>query len=83
VRDFHTENREYSRTADVNFSRFACKTPYLAKELAKLPARFAPNPVMMMWTGCTRLKIRVLTTRDFRLTFFLEGVEQDRSLTAS
>jgi hypothetical protein len=43
----------------------------------------AQFPVMGLWTTCTRLKIHLLTERDFRLTFFPEGVELNRSLTAS
>jgi hypothetical protein len=33
--------------------------------------------------GCTRLKTRVLTKAYFSLTGKIEGVQQDRSLTAS
>jgi hypothetical protein len=43
----------------------------------------APNPVICLWTGCTRLKMHGVTERDFLLTEFIEGVQQDRSLTAS
>jgi hypothetical protein len=43
----------------------------------------APNPVIRLWTGCTRLKMHGVTERDFSLTEFIEGVQQDRSLTAS
>ncbi len=43
----------------------------------------ALNPVMGLWTGCTRLKMHIVTKSDFSLTEIIEGVQQDRSLTAS
>jgi hypothetical protein len=36
-----------------------------------------------LWTACTRLKTCVLTNAYFSLTEKIEGVQQDRSLTAS
>jgi hypothetical protein len=49
----------------------------------KLEKGIAPKPVTGLWTGCTRLKIHVLTNAYFSLTEKIEGVEQHCSLTAS
>jgi hypothetical protein len=43
----------------------------------------APNLVIGLWTGCTRLKKQIVAAPNFSLTPKLEGVQQDRSLTAS
>jgi len=43
----------------------------------------AQNPVMGLWTACTRLKKQLVAGVVFRLTIFTGGVKQDRSLTAS
>jgi hypothetical protein len=43
----------------------------------------AQFPVRGLCTACTRLKTRVVTNAYFRLTKKIEGVQQDRSLTAS
>jgi hypothetical protein len=50
---------------------------------AKTILRFAQFPVRGLCTACTRLKTRVVTNAYFRLTKKIEGVQQDRSLTAS
>jgi hypothetical protein len=49
----------------------------------KLFSGTALFPVMRLWTACTPLKTRVLTNAYFSLTEKIEGVQQDRSLTAS
>ena len=59
------------------------ETRRLARGLRGAVRRIAPNPVRGLWTACTRLKIRVLTSAYFSLTEKIEGVQQDRSLTAS
>jgi hypothetical protein len=53
------------------------------RDLRKTNSAPAPNPVICLWMGCTRLKMHGVTERDFSLTEFIEGVQQDRSLTAS
>src|SRR5271166_2083042 len=59
------------------------ETPHPEPGLEEMVWGIAPNPVMGLWTGCTRLKIRVLTSAYFPLTEKTEGVQQDCSLTAS
>jgi hypothetical protein len=56
---------------------------YWVRLLAKVNPGAAPFPVSGLWTACTRLKIHVLTNAYFSLTEKIEGVQQDRSLTAS
>ena len=58
-------------------------TPRLALDLCKLNRRIAPNPVMGLWTGCTRLKIQIVADAEFRLTKKIGSVQQDCSLTTS
>jgi hypothetical protein len=57
--------------------------PRQLRLLAKVDFPPAPFPVRRLWTGCTRLKTRVLTKPYFSLTEKMEGVQQDRSLTTS
>jgi hypothetical protein len=55
----------------------------LARVLRELFEPTAQNPVIPLWTACTRLKTHAVKTRDFSLTQKIEGVQQDRSLTPS
>jgi len=64
----------------VNESR---KTPHRIRLSRKSIEALAPNPGRRLWTACTRLKMHVLTNVHFSLTEKIEGVQQDRSLTAS
>src|SRR5580704_3670797 len=57
--------------------------PRLTRLSRKMRCSTAPNPVRGLWTTCTRLKRQVLTNAHFSLTENVEGVQQDRSLTAS
>jgi hypothetical protein len=57
--------------------------PRRARLLAKIDFMAAPFPVRGLWMACTALKRRVLTKAYFSLTEKIEGVQQDRSLTAS
>ncbi|MGB2602000.1 MAG: hypothetical protein WBC78_00285, partial [Candidatus Sulfotelmatobacter sp.] len=59
------------------------ETPRPTRNARKVCYGVAPKLVMGLWTACTRLKIRVLTSAYFSLTEKIEGVQQDCSLTAS
>jgi hypothetical protein len=61
----------------------SCEKPRRARLLAKIDFMAAPFPVRGLWMACTALKRRVLTKAYFSLTEKIEGVQQDRSLTAS
>jgi hypothetical protein len=50
---------------------------------AKSWAPAAPIPGRYLWNSCSRLKKQIVTIGDFSLTEKIEGVQQDRSLTAS
>jgi hypothetical protein len=75
--------RGFARMCILIWDNESGEKPRPARGLQKIHFSSAPFPVMRLWTGCTRLKIRVLTTCDFSLTENIEGVQQDRSLTAS
>jgi hypothetical protein len=59
------------------------KRPVWAQVSEKCVCQNAPNPVIGLWTGCTRLKKQIVAALSFLLTPKLEGVQQNRSLTAS
>jgi hypothetical protein len=70
------------------FERFSCRNefsenPRRAWLLERAALGAAPFPVRGLWMACTWLKRRVLTNAYFSLTHKIEGVQQDRSLTAS
>jgi hypothetical protein len=83
VRDFHKLETEARRLFTSTCINAEYEKPRLVRGLPETVSRSAPNPVMGLWTGCTRLKTRVVTERDFSLTERIEGVQEDRSLTAS
>jgi hypothetical protein len=83
VPDFHNRETESSAGFTSTHINTAGENPRLKRGLQGLLCRFAPNPVTGLWTACTRLKRQVLTNAHFSLTGKIEGVEQDRSLTAS
>src|SRR5256885_8535761 len=82
-RDFHRSAASGNASAPFIYGNEFCGNPHLARALAKVDFGAAPFPVMGLWTARTRLKTRVLTNAYFSLTQKLEGVQQDRSLTAS
>jgi|ERR1035437_1609439 hypothetical protein len=83
VLDFHKRKVEFFPAFTSIWIDAECETPRLARDLRKTTSGAAPNPVMRLWTGCTRLKTHLLTERGFSLTEKVEGVQQDCSLTAS
>jgi hypothetical protein len=66
----------------VSGNEFSGKPP-LVRLLANVNSEAAPFSVTSLWTACTCLKTGVLTKAYFSLTQKIEGVQQDRSLTAS
>jgi hypothetical protein len=66
-----------------NYEKEFSGKPRRARLLAKIDFISAPFPVRGLWMACTALKRRVLTKAYFSLTEKIEGVQQDRSLTAS
>jgi hypothetical protein len=81
--DFHKrENDSCQRFRSIHINIIG-KTRVWRGVLRKINSRSAPNPVTGLWTGCTRLKKQTVTGACFRLTKIIEGVQQDRSLTAS
>jgi hypothetical protein len=83
VRDFHKATIKVLAAFLFTPATVMGETPRLARSLRETVLRPAPNPVMGLWTGCTRLKTQIVTKRDFPLTKKIESVQQDRSLTAS
>ena len=76
--------------SDIQFRTLWARTYFKIRQTPQstpfprdLLRHLAPNPVTGLWTACTRLKIHVLTNAYFSLTGEIEGVQQDRSLTAS
>jgi len=61
----------------------SCGNPRLTRLPRKTYSAAALFPVIGLWTGCTRLKMQIVTECKFSLTEKIEGVQQDRSLTAS
>jgi hypothetical protein len=83
VLDFHKLETEARRLLTSTCINAEYEKPRLVRGLPETVSGSAPNPVMRLWTGCTRLETHVVTGRDFSLTEKTEGVQQDRSLTAS
>jgi hypothetical protein len=83
VLDFHKrETTVQFRTRSIHINERREK-PQLARVSRKVHSVAAPFSGTGLWTGCTRLKKQIVTTASFRLTEKIEGVQQDRSLTAS
>src|SRR5579872_1834862 len=80
VRDFHRGVTKGLKAPNIDSSR---ANPRWMRRFAESWPEVAPNPVTGLWTGCTRLKKQIVAGACFRLTENLEGVQQDRSLTAS
>jgi hypothetical protein len=83
ARDFHKRQIEFFPGVKSTCLHSSGENTRLGRTLQRINGRPAPNPVVGLWTGCTRLKTYVVMKRDFSLTGFVEGVQQDRSLTAS
>jgi hypothetical protein len=83
VRDFH--NPETASVLAHYIDSYQCcgRNSAFGAGLREMGFGIAPNPVTALWTACTRLKTHVLTNAYFSLTEKIEGVQQDRSLTAS
>jgi hypothetical protein len=81
--DIHTPETEPSFPIHIDLREFIPRKLNPGAGFARARERAAQNPVIRLWTGCTRLKIQRLTDADFSLTQDLEGVKQDRSLTPS
>src|ERR1700721_3066566 len=83
VQDFHRRETTSGATLAPTSIHEGRGTPRLARVFARAGPAAAPKLVTGLWTSCTRLKTGVVTKSDFRLTIFIEGVEQDLSLTSS
>src|ERR1700686_1923460 len=83
VRDFHMRHVKFFPDAHIDSCQYRERKPRLTRDLREANCGSAPIPVTCLWMACTRLKRHVLTSAYFPLTGKTEGVQQDRSLTAS
>jgi hypothetical protein len=81
--DFHSRVTKQTTHSTFGRTREFCETRLPRGFRAKTISPAAPFLVRGLCTACTRLKTRVVTNAYFRLTEKIEGVQQDRSLTAS
>jgi hypothetical protein len=81
--DFHSRATTFSVIYDIPLIQQRLRKPRGVRVPAKMVQPVAPNPVTGLCTTCTQLKMHVLTNAYFLLTEKIEGVQQDRSLTAS
>jgi hypothetical protein len=65
VRDFHKPETALRFALHIDSYRYCSRNPRLARGLRETDCRSAPNPVMRLWTGCTRLKIQTLQSAIF------------------
>jgi hypothetical protein len=83
LRDFHKRTVRSDASPDSMQIPQTTGNPHPVRLSQESDQPIAPNSVTRLWTGCTRLKIHVLTRQYFSLTENSEGVEQHCSLTAS